>query len=247
MPSRQSIKWFLLINGILVSCATIQYHFPLLILFKNLALLYLVKHFTKTKPYLHDGPRTAESPTYLVQSTLVDIAAHSAIERYVVAAATGGVITTELVWFVPTSFLFELVFDFFHYWTHRTCHASKWLYRKVHAVHHSTQNLHAAAAFKHHILDLVFTNVFPLVAAAWIVPVSAYTFTLIMWYKSLQEIGGHSGRAVKGSSFTQCKWLPEMLGIALYTRNHTEHHRNPGVNFSKRFSLWDRAFGTFYG
>lgn len=245
MPSRQSVKWFLLINGIILPCATAQHYVPVLFLLKNLALLHLVKHFTEGKPFLQDGPRATESPVYLIQSTVIDAVMYTGIKHWLTIPTTS--ISSELAWFIPISFVFELLFDFFHYWTHRACHTSKWLYRNVHAVHHSTQNLHAAAAFKHHSLDLVLTNVVPLIATAWILPVPAYTFTVILWYKNLQEIGGHSGKAVKGSSFTQCKWLPELFGIALHSRNHNEHHRNPAVNFSKRFSLWDRMFGTFCG
>jgi sterol desaturase/sphingolipid hydroxylase (fatty acid hydroxylase superfamily) len=68
----------------------------------------------------------------------------------------------------------------------------------------------------------------------------------MMWYKTMQEIAGHSGKKLKGSSFIPCIWLPRAFGIELYSQDHELHHKLPAWNFSKRFSLWDKVFGTFY-
>ncbi len=190
-----------------------------------------------------EGLRIQESPTYLIQATVLDTVTYMACKQYQVLPTVG--IGNELIWFIPVTFLFEVLFDFFHYWTHRISHTNKWLYRHVHSVHHSTTNLWEASAFKHHVGDLIMTNVLPIVLAGWIFPLRSYTFTAFFWYKSMQEIAGHSGKDMRSSSFAQCKWVPELLGIPLYSRNHHEHHRNTRVNFSKRFSLWDRVFGTF--
>ena len=60
------------------------------------------------------------------------------------------------------------------------------------------------------------------------------------------EISGHSGKDIgKASSFPQFKWLPAWCGFELYSQDHYMHHRNSKVNFSKRFTLWDRMFETF--
>ena len=242
LPSQKSIQWFVLINGTICSIATIQYFYPILVWVKVIVLLYFLEIFSKGKPFIHDGPRTLNPAPWLIQATLFEVGGHAILERIVHPTSD---IRSELIWFIPTSFLFEIVFDFFHYWTHRLCHMHKGLYRRIHSVHHSVQLLQSSAAFKHHALDLMITNVFPLFVTVKLLPVNMYSLTLIMWYKTLQEIAGHSGKDTRGSSFSQFKWVPQWLGIALYSRNHTEHHRNPSVNFAKRFSLWDRVFGTF--
>ena len=35
--------------------------------------------------------------------------------------------------------------------------------------------------------------------------------------------------------------------MELYVEDHDLHHLKGNCNFSKRFSLWDRVFGTFEG
>ena len=59
------------------------------------------------------------------------------------------------------------------------------------------------------------------------------------------ELCGHSGKDIpKTGSFVQCVWLPRLLGISLYTQDHDAPHRFSNGNFGKRFTLWDRVFGT---
>ena len=64
-------------------------------------------------------------------------------------------------------------------------------------------------------------------------------------YKAYVEAAGHAGRASRATSFPQCVWLPRLLGVELRTADHDAHHLDGRRNFAKRFSLWDRAFGTF--
>ena len=48
------------------------------------------------------------------------------------------VITLVIWWiiFVLQSFIFELLFDFFHYWSHRFMHQNLFIYRQLHSDHH---------------------------------------------------------------------------------------------------------------
>jgi sterol desaturase/sphingolipid hydroxylase (fatty acid hydroxylase superfamily) len=39
--------------------------------------------------------------------------------------------------------------------------------------------------------------------------------------------------------------LPKWLNIELYCEDHDIHHSVNNCNYSKRFSLWDKVFGTF--
>jgi sterol desaturase/sphingolipid hydroxylase (fatty acid hydroxylase superfamily) len=149
----------------------------------------------------------------------------------------------DLLFFIPVSFAYELIFDFFHYGTHRFLHSVPTLYRTIHKKHHETTVINANTTFNHTPLDLLITNTIPILCASAIIPVSPYTLTILFWFKTVLEISGHTGKDSSGS-FIQCIYLPEALGISLYSRDHNNHHLNPTVNFSKRFSLWDRLFGT---
>jgi sterol desaturase/sphingolipid hydroxylase (fatty acid hydroxylase superfamily) len=92
--------------------------------------------------------------------------------------------------------------------------------------------------------DYIITNTLPLILAGYIMPSSLYFYNLIFWYKSFVEFAGHTGKSNKSGSFPQCIWLPRFFGIQLHTKDHNIHHISPNYNFSKRFSLWDKIFGT---
>mmetsp|Transcript_21629 Transcript_21629/g.69648 ORF Transcript_21629/g.69648 Transcript_21629/m.69648 type:complete len:263 (-) Transcript_21629:129-917(-) len=154
--------------------------------------------------------------------------------------------------FLVVSFLFEVVFDFFHYWTHRLCHAtSLGLLRRSHAIHHRTASLAPIAAYEQGLLDVLLCNAAPAAAALALVetllPVGGHQTTALLWtYKAYVEVAGHVGIHSRATSFPQCVWLPRLLGIALSTEDHDRHHSHHGKgNFSKRFLLWDHLFGTY--
>jgi sterol desaturase/sphingolipid hydroxylase (fatty acid hydroxylase superfamily) len=217
----------------------LQIHFNLP-LFAAFALKqYLIYHFVCRASASKKSIRSGMSPPlpahlvmfYGLQSVAVEVLEYSWAPK--------------LLLFIPVSFLFEILFDFFHYWAHRASHAIPWL-SHYHHIHHSHVHLEPISAFQHHPIDLFLTNVIPFVLTAHILPVSATTCLGILWFKALVEIGGHCGKILKTSSFPQCIWLPRFLGIALYSQHHAEHHRCGHRMFGKRFLLWDRVFGTSY-
>jgi sterol desaturase/sphingolipid hydroxylase (fatty acid hydroxylase superfamily) len=154
--------------------------------------------------------------------------------------------------FLYKSFIFEVIFDFFHYWLHRLLHTYPILYRHIHKKHHKYPQPSATTAFYMSIPDLILSHCIPLILSSYIMSQNQYTiinkweFMLINTYLSYQEVGGHLGRWMDPtSSFAQFVWLPKWLGIELYTENHDLHHSQIIYNYSKRFSLWDKVFGTF--
>ena len=149
----------------------------------------------------------------------------------------------DILLFLPTSFAYELVFDLGHYATHRLLHTVPFLYRHIHKSHHTHTVINANTTYHHSPQDLVITNLLPIILASALIPVTPFTLTAIFWYKTAVEMSGHTGKHTSGS-FIQCIYLPEALGISLYARDHALHHLHPTVNFSKRFALWDRVFGT---
>jgi sterol desaturase/sphingolipid hydroxylase (fatty acid hydroxylase superfamily) len=150
--------------------------------------------------------------------------------------------------FIAKSFLFEILFDFFHYSTHRIFHLSPFLYKNVHKTHHIFTNPTPYSTFHMSILDLLFSYSFPLSISIYILPFnfSLLEFYLLITYLTYQEIGGHIGKIMTPtSSFPQFIWLPKLLGIELYAEDHFLHHNIIKCNYSKRFNIWDRVFNTY--
>ena len=154
--------------------------------------------------------------------------------------------------FIAVSFTEEIIFDFFHYWSHRILHEKTFLYRSLHSLHHHNTNPTVFHTFNDSVLGTIFTNTIPHLLALSILklligrPIYNVEHCFLLVYKTFVEVSGHTGKALgKASSFPQFKWLPVYFGIELYTSDHHLHHRNSKKNFSKRFSLWDKVFGTY--
>lgn len=156
----------------------------------------------------------------------------------------------NLLHFVPKSFVFEVIFDFFHYISHRLIHSNRFLYRNIHKHHHKHIALKPILTFYQSPLDIILSNSIPLIATTALslqmFTLSPFELSLISTYKVLIEVAGHTGRkSYPTASFFQFMWLPKLLHIESYTETHDKHHSLNNCNYSKRFSLWDKVFGTF--
>jgi sterol desaturase/sphingolipid hydroxylase (fatty acid hydroxylase superfamily) len=152
--------------------------------------------------------------------------------------------------FIIKSFAYEIVFDLFHYITHRFEHLPR--FYRFHKEHHRYLHPSAITTFYHHPIDLFLTNLIPLVLTFVLlyaagVQLDCLDFAMLETYKVNTEIAGHLGYKHKASSFPQFPWLPILLRIQLSTKDHDLHHSNPlyPCNYSKRFTLWDKMFGTY--
>jgi hypothetical protein len=56
------------------------------------------------------------------------------------------------------SFVVEIIFDFFHYWSHRVLHTNKFLYINIHKKHHRYRHPTSLLTFYQDPLDLIITN-----------------------------------------------------------------------------------------
>lgn len=155
-------------------------------------------------------------------------------------------------WFVVSSFVFELIFDFWHYWFHRLLHSDRRLYLRIHKTHHQFSAPMAESSFYMSVPDFFFSHQIPLGFSLAVmdlvlgVKFTLFEFVCLNTYLTYQEIGGHLGKRMRPtSSFAQLIWLPRWLGIELYTEDHDRHHQVLKVNYAKRFALWDRVFGTY--
>lgn len=172
--------------------------------------------------------------------------------RKILHVTTNVNIFNTLLLFVPISFIFEVIFDFFHYWTHRLAHTYPILYKYIHKTHHDSKNLCGVVTFHQDALDYLLTNYIPTIVSLLLVKhISGFEYNLFMYsltmiYKEFVEIAGHVDIADnKAFSFPQFIWLPISFNIELHQKIHHNHHKYITCNYSKRFSLWDKFFGTY--
>jgi sterol desaturase/sphingolipid hydroxylase (fatty acid hydroxylase superfamily) len=129
-----------------------------------------------------------------------------------------------------------LVYEFFHYWYHRSAHQWNWLWRASHQMHHSAESLDAFGAnFLHPIDAVMFATIaslvlFPLLGLsleAGIVTALFLTFNAMFQHANINT--------------------PHWLGFLIQRpESHNIHHGRGihGYNYSD-LPLWDMLFGTY--
>ena len=231
MISYKSCLTFIYIN----SFVFLLNHLKLITVIRNCLILLFIHSGTKDKKKIHDSVYHLKTKDllYFCSSNLLQSITELFIEHYLVRVKT-------INYFIVRLFAFEICLDFFHYTAHRISHT----FYRFHKVHHHYPHPELINTYYHHPMDLIILDCIPTLLSFWIVPFNSPSLVLI--YKSFIEISGHSGKySAPSSCFPICVWLPRLLGIELYTEDHDLHHSENIINFSKRFSLWDRVFGTF--
>ncbi len=270
MISFSSAKNFCIVNSSLCLIGFLQYRFvtyhesmvflginliPLYVFFifvaRNYVLLHMIEYGTRSKSYISQIMIPNEEYKYefhvnLFNATAIETVTHLFIKTHLTQLQFSRGIYYEIAYFIPFSFLFEIVFDFFHYGAHIILH-DKSVYKYLHKKHHKFTHPIAITTFYQDPLDLILTNSIPTVLALYMVPgISYFQFHIMTVYKIFIEIGGHSGKlSYPTTSFPQFMWLPKWLHIDLSSEDHDIHHSLNHCNYAKRFSLWDKVFGTY--
>ncbi len=127
------------------------------------------------------------------------------------------------------------VSDFFYYWYHRAQHSIGWLWR-IHAVHHSAEELGAGCGY-HHLAEGPLKAVLVGIPAALVIDrASDPYFAAVL---TMQAVYIHSSTRL---NFGKLAWLISD------NRAHRIHHSLEPRHFDRNFGaftlLWDRLFGT---
>jgi len=127
--------------------------------------------------------------------------------------------------------------DTYFYWTHRAMH-HRWLFKRVHRVHHLSHNPSPWAAYAFAPGEaLVQAAYVPLVAL--VLPVHTIALFVFLAFMMVRNVFGHLGVEMLPRGFTS-SWLR----FSTTTTHHALHHQRPSVNYGLYFTFWDRLMGT---
>lgn len=138
----------------------------------------------------------------------------------------------EVLWQVP---FFLVVDDFGFYFLHRMLH-TRWLYKKVHAVHHRMVAPWAIVGGYFHPVEYILIALLALVGP---ILVGAHVLTIWIWivFRQWESAEGHSGYEFP---WNPSRWLPGYQGVAF----HDFHHSKFIGNYANFFGYLDRWLGT---
>jgi Sterol desaturase len=131
-----------------------------------------------------------------------------------------------------------LVHDTYFYWTHRLLH-TKWLFKKIHTVHHRSVNPTPWAAYAFHPVEALVESlvIFPFIT---LFPVHYLVFGLFTFQVLVMNVIGHLG----------FEFIPRRLRFSAMGKfltsstHHNLHHQKTRKNFGYYFTFWDRLMRT---
>lgn len=138
-------------------------------------------------------------------------------------------------WAMPLSFLFvTLVHEIYFYLTHIGMHHPK-LFKKTHAVHHSSVNVSPWASFCFHPYEAIVHALF-LPMYVMIFPIHPLTIIAYLTFMTLTAVSNHLGLEILVPSFFQ--------KVFISGTHHSYHHRNMKKNFGLYYTFSDKLFKT---
>lgn len=138
---------------------------------------------------------------------------------------------------VGTALAAVVLGDFVGYWRHRLQHTA--LLWPAHAVHHSDTRLTWLSLSRMHPIDRLGTGLDLVVLGALGLPVWAVATAV-----AVRHYYGHFIHADLPWTYGKADWV--LNSPAMHRWHHAREATGSGANFATVFSIFDRAFGTYY-
>ena len=137
--------------------------------------------------------------------------------------------------------IFEIIIvlmidDMYFYLWHRLMHENKFLYKKIHKIHHRATTPFPSEYLYTHPVEWIVGMIGPFIGIFLLGGVSLYSFWMILIIRNLHELDIHSG--LKSGYLT--KYFP----FSGTNEHHDMHHAYLNGNYSSAFSFWDKIFKT---
>jgi len=136
---------------------------------------------------------------------------------------------------ISSSLIIFMVASFCAYWWHRLTHASDFLWRTVHQLHHSPARIEALTAFYVHPIDSFLAATLNATIAYVVFGASGLEAGLALTYTVIFNLVAHAD--VK---------TPWVLGLIIQRPEmHHFHHERDQHKSNYGLPLWDMIFGTW--
>ena len=132
-----------------------------------------------------------------------------------------------LAWFIGT---------FIFYWWHRARHASNFLWRVLHQVHHSPARIEAVTSFYKHPLEIAANSI---LSSLLVFVLLGGSLGAAAWFNVFAAVG----EMLYHSNLATPRWWGYFMQRP---EHHSVHHERSTHNFNfGDITWWDRLFGTF--
>ena len=126
--------------------------------------------------------------------------------------------------------------DFFFYFLHRFMHENRFIYRKIHKIHHRANVPMPIEYIYVHPLEWMSGMIGPFLGMILIGGISFESYLIYLVIRNMHEIHIHSG--IKTSL------IHKILPFYGTNEHHDMHHAYLNGNYASAFSFWDRMFKT---
>jgi sterol desaturase/sphingolipid hydroxylase (fatty acid hydroxylase superfamily) len=141
-------------------------------------------------------------------------------------------------WFVVSIPVLVVVQDTYFYWTHRAMH-HRWLFKRVHRVHHLSHNPSPWAAYAFSPFEALVQAAYVPIALV-VMPVHELALFGFLLFMIVRNVVGHAGVELFPRGFVR----GPLRALSTTTTHHALHHRRSDVNFGLYFPWWDAVMKT---
>ena len=133
------------------------------------------------------------------------------------------------------AFLISLIDDTYFYWFHRFMHTNKYLFNKIHYLHHKAKSPNFSDYIYVHPLELIFGSFGIFISLILLNKIYVNSFLLYLCLRQIHEIDIHSGI---NSIFLR------LIPFLSRAEEHDKHHFKFKCNYASTYIFWDKICDT---
>ena len=139
-------------------------------------------------------------------------------------------------WTITEVMVVLLIDDVYFYFYHRLMHENKYIYRKIHKIHHRASTPFPSEYLYTHPLEWMIGMIGPFIGIALLGGISIYSFWLLLIIRNVHELDIHSG--------LKSNFLIKYFPLSGTNEHHDLHHSILDGNYASSFTFLDKLFNT---